>query len=87
MRNTTKAEAKKILTPKQLQAFEETFDELINELRNTGTIQLSSFTPVLGRVPVIPQSPDMDAMLDGWNDQAEYSKKVIQLENLITSEI
>lgn len=87
MRNTTKAEAKKILTPKQLKAFEETFDELTNELQHTGTISLDSFIKIIGRPPVIPQSPDTDAMLEAWEERAVYSRKIIQLENLISTEL
>ena len=87
MRKTTMQAAKSILTPKQLQAFDESFDSLLNELRTTGKIDLSSFTNIVGRPPIIPQSPDTDAMLEAWEDRATYSKKIMQLENLISSEL
>lgn len=75
--------ATNILTPEEVQLFEENFDKLQKEYKSKGSLSLDSLIPILGRPPIIPQSPDMDAMLEAWNDKAEYGRKFQKIEELL----
>lgn len=86
MTDKTKKTAQLILTPSQFKAFEECFDNLVDEFRTNGKLDLSSFTKILGNPPTIPHSPDMDARLEAFEERALYGSKLEKLDSLIKLE-
>ena len=62
---------------------------LIEEFVRLGNLTYDTISRVFGPAPRIPDSPDMDARMDAWNDQAEYSSRIQRCEehikNLISS--
>lgn len=76
-----------VLTPTQLTSLYVHSEELISQYKSKGSFELSTLIPIIGIPPIIPQSPDMDAMLETWNVQAEYGKKVAYIEQYLTSKI
>lgn len=73
-----------ILTPTEVKLFEEHFPNLRQEYKQTGKISLDSLIPIIGRPPIIPQSHDMDAMLEAMDARALYGVKAAQIENRVS---
>lgn len=55
-------------------------DPLIEEFVKAGNFTYDTITLVFGPAPRIPDSPDMDARLEAWEDQAEYSSRIQRCE-------
>lgn len=87
MTESTKVLASQFLAPKEFEAFESSFDSLIEEYRNSGTLKLDSLVPILGKPPIIPQSPDTDAMLEAYDEKAIYGHKIKEIESLLKLEL
>lgn len=58
-------------------------DELCEEFNQKNALSIESLTKILGRPPVIPDSPDTDAMLDAYTARAEYGRKAKFIEDFI----
>jgi len=58
-------------------------DDLAAEYREKGTLTLDSIIKVLGNPPRIPNSPDTDAMLEAWEEKAEYGRLTEIIETKI----
>jgi len=71
-----------ILTPTELDRFEENFYSLVEDYKQNGSISLWSVLPILGRPPVLPMSHDMDAMLDAVEARSAYGNKLKQIEQV-----
>lgn len=56
---------------------------LLNEYREKGTLTLSSLVTVLGNPPIVPNTHDMDAMLEAWDEKAEYGRLSQLIEALL----
>lgn len=76
-----------ILTPSEFQSFENSLSNLIEEYRDNGTLKLTSIIPILGNPPTIPQSLGMDAMLEAYEERAEYGKKTKAIEDFFKYEV
>lgn len=76
-----------ILTPDEFHSFENSLCSLIQEYRNNGSLNLTTLIPILGKAPNIPQSPDMDTMLEAYEEMAEYSKKSQAILNFLAYEV
>ena len=57
---------------------------LVEEYREKGTLSLSSITEIIGKPPVIPMSPDTDAMLEAYNEKAQYGHMCFVLDSIIS---
>ena len=53
---------------------------MVHSLVKEKKVNYTTISNVFGPAPRIPDSPDMDAMLDAWEDQAEYAAKVQRAE-------
>ncbi len=81
---TTKVNATNYLSPEEAQSLENSLDNLLESYRlNNNSLNLEWITPILGTPPTIPNSPDLDAMLDAWEDRAEYGRKVEFIERVL----
>ena len=56
---------------------------LVEEFVKKGNFTYDTISKVFGSAPRIPDSPDMDARLEAWNDQAIYSSRINRCENYI----
>lgn len=72
-----------ILTPTEVKLFEENYNNLREDYKKSKRLSVSSLLPILGRPPIIPDSPDMDAMLDAYDARAEYGRKAMQIEQVL----
>lgn len=72
------------LTPAEVKLFEKNFPNLKEEYKQTGKISLASLFPIIGRPPIIPQSHDMDTMLEAMDNRAIYGNKVAQIESFFS---
>lgn len=75
------------LTPTEVKLFEENLATLKEDYKQNNMLPLSSLFPILGRPPIIPNSTDVDAMLDGYNARAEYGHKVKQIEQALVQSL
>lgn len=73
-----------ILTPVEFEAFTLVSKSLIEEYRKSSKLTLELLVPILGNPPKIPQSPDMDAMLEEYEDRAQYGKKAESIEQYLS---
>lgn len=74
-----------ILTPTEEELLEENFYQLVEDYKQNGSLTLSSFTPILGRPPILNYSHDMDAMLETMDARAEYAEKMQKIEQIFLS--
>ena len=58
-------------------------DELCEDIKQDNTLSIESLSKILGRPPVIPDSPDTDAMLDAYDAKAEYGRKAEFIEDFV----
>ena len=58
-------------------------DKLCEEYQKNSTLSLDSLSKLLGKPPIIPQSPDTDAMLDAYTARADYGSKCIAIEKFV----
>lgn len=58
-------------------------DDLAKDFTKNNSLTLESIIKVIGKPPVIPSSPDMDTMLEGWESRAEYGRQANIIEQLI----
>lgn len=63
--------------------FFEFLDSCANELQENGKLTFSSIEKILGKPPVIPASPDMDARLEAYEELTQYSNRVLDIESKI----
>lgn len=64
----------KELSSPALQSFINNINDFTKEYREKGSLTLESIIKVLGNPPRIPNSPDTDAMLEAWEERAEYGR-------------
>lgn len=76
-----------LLTPMEFEAFTSSFGSLIEEYRKTSTLKLEQLVPILGNPPRIPQSPDMDAMMEAYEARALYGMKSASIEEYISQKV
>ena len=81
---TTKVNATNYLSPEEVQSLDNSLDNLLESYRLNGNVlKLDWITPILGNPPIIPNSPDLDARMDAWEDRAEYGRKVEFIERVL----
>lgn len=61
--------------------FFEVLDSAADEFNQNGKLTFSTIEKIIGKPPVIPNSPDMDARMDAWNETAQYSDRVLDIES------
>lgn len=76
-----------ILNPTEFKAFTLSSESLIEEYRKSSKLTLESLVPILGNPPKIPQSSDMDAMLEAYEDRALYGKKALSIEQYLSNSV
>lgn len=76
-----------ILTPEQIQLFEDNIEKLQEEYKIKGSLSLDSLIPILGTPPKLIDSPDNDARDLAFEMCAEYGCKCLKIENLISMSI
>lgn len=59
------------------------WDNLIDEFRNNQSLSIESVSKIIGKPPVIPDSPDMDTMLEAYEQRAEYGNMCFILDSII----
>lgn len=74
-----------ILTSTEFEAFTTSLDSLLEEYHKTSKLTIELLVPILGNPPRIPQSPDMDAMLEAYEERAEYGRKANSIEEYLVS--
>lgn len=72
-----------ILTSTEFEAFNTSLDTLLKEYRKSSNLAVELLVPILGNPPRIPQSPDMDAMLEAYEALAEYGHKANSIETYL----
>lgn len=60
-------------------------DSASDEFRQNGKLTFSTIEKIVGRAPVIPDSPDMDARMEAYDDLTQYSTKVLDIESKIST--
>lgn len=60
------------------------WDNLLDEFRNNGSLSIKSISNIIGKPPMVPNSPDMDTMLEAYDERAEYGNKCIALDSIIS---
>ena len=60
------------------------WETLITEYRDKGSLSLDSIISIIGKPPVIPMSPDTDAMLEAYNEKAQYGHMCFVLDSIIS---
>lgn len=73
-----------ILTSTEFEAFNNSLDNLLKEYEKTSKLTIELLIPILGNPPRIPQSPDMDAMLEAYEDRAKYGEKANSIEKYLS---
>lgn len=63
--------------------FFEFLDSSATELIQTGKLSSSTIEKILGKQPVIPSSPDMDARLEAYEELTRYSEMISNIESKI----
>jgi len=64
---------KELSTP-AVTKFCDNINDFKKEYQENGTLKLDSIIKVLGNPPRIPNSPDTDAMMEAWEEKAEYGR-------------
>lgn len=72
----------KNLSPEQTLLLEEKLDDLLIEYKEKGLV-LESLIPIIGRPPVIPDSPETDTGLGAYEAKIEYVKKLKEIEQIL----
>ena len=62
----------------------ENWENLIEEYREKGKLSLSSIIPIIGTPPIISTSSDTDAMLEAYEEKAQYGHICIVLDSIIS---
>lgn len=76
------------LTPEECLLLGRSLKDLCSEYKeNDGTIVLNSFIPVLGKLPVILETPDTDAMIESADARNLYITKANSVFNFIEYEV
>lgn len=83
----TICDLRNILTSTEFEAFITSLDSLLQEYKKASTLSIEFLKPILGNPPRIPQSPDMDAMLDAYEDRAKYGKKANSIEEYLSCQL
>lgn len=60
------------------------WENLLTEYREKGTLSLDSVISIIGKPPVIPMSPDTDALLEAYNERAQYGHMCFALTCIIS---
>lgn len=60
------------------------WEDLVTEYRDKGSLSLDSVISIIGKPPVIPMSPDTDAMLEAYNEKAQYGHMCFVLDSIIS---
>lgn len=86
--NITAQRGSNLLTPTEVQLFEENFDQLLEDFKsNHNSLSLESLIPILGRPPVLSDSSDNDTRDLAYEERAEYGRKCQQIEELLKSSL
>lgn len=72
----------KNLSPEQTLLLEEKLDDLLIEYKEKGLV-LESLIPIIGKPPVIPDSPETDTGLEAYEAKIEYVKKLKEIEQIL----
>lgn len=76
-----------ILTSTEFEAFNTSLDTLLEEYKKSSNLTVELLVPILGNPPRIPQSPDMDAMLEAYEARAEYGRKFNSIEEYLSCQL
>ena len=88
MNMTTKVPATDILSPEEAQKLETLMDELLIKFQQNGCVlRMEWIIPILGNIPIIPLSPDMDARLDACDALAEYGQRTKFIEDFLMEKL
>ncbi len=55
-------------------------DEYANHLNNHTKLTFPMIEKIVGKPPVIPDSPDMDARLEAYDELSDYSSHILDIE-------
>lgn len=83
----TICDLRNILTSTEFEAFNTSLPSLLKEYKKASTLNIELLKPILGNPPGIPHSPDMDAMLEAYEDRAKYGKKANSIENYLSCQL
>ncbi len=83
----TICDLRNILTSTEFEAFNSSLATLFEEYKKASTLTIELLKPILGNPPRIPQSPDMDAMLEAYEERANYGKKANSIEEYLSCQL
>lgn len=63
--------------------FFELLDLADNDFNQNGKLSFSIIEKILGKPPIIPSSPDMDARLEAYEELTQYSMRASNIESKI----
>lgn len=61
--------------------FFENLDAATEEFSQNGKLSFPIIEKILGKPPVIPDSPDMDARLEAYEELTQYSTQALNIES------
>ena len=61
--------------------FFENLDAAAQEFSENGKLSFPIIEKILGKPPVIPNSPDMDARLEAYEELTQYSTQILNVES------
>ncbi len=71
------------LSISQMDTFLTLKDYLVKEYRENGNLSGESIKKVLGNIPVIPSTHDIDSRLEASDEKARYGEKAKAIEDAI----
>lgn len=60
--------------------FFQCLDECANYFNDHGKLTFPMIEKIVGKPPVIPDSPDMDARLEAYDELSDYSSHILDIE-------
>lgn len=65
--------------------FFENLEPAKEEFQQNGKLTCPIIETILGKPPVVPSSPDMDARLEAFEELSKYSDKALDIESKLLS--
>lgn len=60
--------------------FFDCLDLAVEDFKQNGKLTFPTIEKILGKPPVIPDSPDMDARMEAYEELSKYSNQVLNIE-------
>lgn len=60
--------------------FFDSLESVASEIKSSGKLKYESIASIIGDAPTIPDSPDMDARLEAFDELASYADMVLNVE-------